>query len=286
MNINNMFNNGINPMGMNYDATAMNVKNIIQPYENKIKELEEIIRQKDFEIAVLKQKLNNSNNNMMNPMMMNMNLTMMNPVYMNNMNQIYNNNINQMNFNNKMMNPVYMNNMNQIYNNNINQMNFNNKREVTIWVALENNPAIKIQCFEDDKVSILRQKCNKIQGALSCDYELIDVNLTIKDVIEKYGDIFENKQTYFMNVIFKTTRGSRELLVLDENCPIGIAIIHYFFKCNLLRGISHTKQGKIRLFLHSTILRIEDNTPIKEIFKGCQNNTVLVHDDGNNLIGG
>ena len=45
--------------GMNMDSTAQNLKNIIQPYENKIKELEEIIRQKDFEIAVLKQKLNN-----------------------------------------------------------------------------------------------------------------------------------------------------------------------------------------------------------------------------------
>ena len=260
MNINNMFNNGMNPMGMNYDSTAMNVKNIIQPYENKIKELEEIIRQKDFEIAVLKQKLNNSNNNMMNPMMMNMNLTM--------------------------MNPVYMNNMNQIYNNNINQMNFNNKREVTIWVALENNPAIKIQCFEDDKVSILRQKCNKIQGALSCDYELIRVDLTIKDVLEKYGDILENKQTNFMNVIFKTTQGSTKTLILDENCPIGIAIIHYFIKCNFLRGILLTKLRKIRLLFDSTILRIEDNTPIKEIFKNCPKNPGVLVNDVDNLIGG
>ena len=183
---------------------------------------------------------------MMNPMMMNMNLTM--------------------------MNPVYMNNMNQIYNNNINQMNFNNKREVTIWVALENNPEIKIQCFEDDKVSILRQKCNKIQGELSCDYEAIHENLTIKDVLEKYGKILENKQTNFMNVIFKTTEGSTKALILDENCPIGIAIIHYFINSNFLRGILLTKLQKIRLLFDSTILRIEDNTPIKEIFKKCPKN--------------
>ena len=88
-----------------------------------------------------------------------------------------------------------------------------------------------------------------------------------------------------MNVIFKTTQGSTVTFVLDENCPIGIAIIHYFFKCNFPRGIWHTKQGKIRLFLHSTILRIEDNTPIKEIFKDCLNNPVLVQ-DGEGLIGG
>ena len=97
-----IFNNiGMNPMGMNFmqnnnngmyqigmnnqpnlmngmemDNIAQNIKNIIQPYENKIRELEEIIKQKDFEIIVLKQKLQNFNStfnyNNMNPMMMNM----------------------------------------------------------------------------------------------------------------------------------------------------------------------------------------------------------------------
>jgi len=74
--INNMYmdNNGVNNIGMNniganqinmnnnqsnlMDKNAIRIKNLIQPYENKIKELEEIIRQKDFEIAVLKDKLN------------------------------------------------------------------------------------------------------------------------------------------------------------------------------------------------------------------------------------
>ena len=37
----------------------MNIKNIVEPYEKRIKELEETIRSKDFEIAVLKQKLFN-----------------------------------------------------------------------------------------------------------------------------------------------------------------------------------------------------------------------------------
>ena len=42
----------------------MNVRNIIEPYEKRIKELEEALRAKDFEIAVLKQKLFNLNNNL------------------------------------------------------------------------------------------------------------------------------------------------------------------------------------------------------------------------------
>ena len=78
--MNNANNFGMNQMGMNnmmvnnnqqvlMDKTALNIKSIIEPYENKIRELEEIIKQKDFEITVLKQKLNNNfnkNNNLMN----------------------------------------------------------------------------------------------------------------------------------------------------------------------------------------------------------------------------
>ena len=64
---------GKNNQSILMDQTALNIKNIIQPYENKIRELEKIIMQKDFEITVLKQKLNKNSNNAnfmnMNPMM-------------------------------------------------------------------------------------------------------------------------------------------------------------------------------------------------------------------------
>ena len=64
MGMNPLLMNNMNNIGMNIqpnlmDNTALNIKNIIQPYENKIRVLEEIIKQKDFEIIVLKQKLNN-----------------------------------------------------------------------------------------------------------------------------------------------------------------------------------------------------------------------------------
>jgi len=100
MNMNPMMGN-INPMGMNnqlmtnfaMDDTALKIKAIIEPYEKKITELEQIIKQKDFQIVVLNQKLNefkksqinmnnNMNMNMMEPMMMNNN--MINPMMMNN----------------------------------------------------------------------------------------------------------------------------------------------------------------------------------------------------------
>ena len=138
-----MNNLGMNPMGMNpmqmnnmgmmgmnnqpnlMDQTALNIKSIIEPYENKIRELEEIIKQKDFEITVLKQKLNNnaSKNNLMN----------INPNPMMNINPMIN-----MNMNNPWMNPL-----------------FNNNRE-RIYVLLKSNINSTIECFKDDKASTLK----------------------------------------------------------------------------------------------------------------------------------
>ena len=135
MNMNPMMGN-INPMGMNnqlmtnfaMDDTALKIKAIIEPYEKKITELEQIIKQKDFQIVVLNQKLNeykksqinmsdNMNMNMMDPMMM-MNNNMINPMMMNN--NIINNNGNWKDFYNNFEN----NNMNMFIpdmnNNNIN----------------------------------------------------------------------------------------------------------------------------------------------------------------------
>ena len=86
--MNNMMNN-MNQMGMNnfpfnqmgMNPMMMNIQQNFMQYENKIKELKEIIKQKDFEIIALKQKLNNiSNPNVinMNPMMIGINQNQMN----------------------------------------------------------------------------------------------------------------------------------------------------------------------------------------------------------------
>ena len=86
-------------MGMNNQMVGMNnqmnddissrIKIIIEPYEKKIKDLEDQLRQKDFEIVVLKEKLfkaekNSLNDNFqgMNPFNMNMGMIppMINPI--------------------------------------------------------------------------------------------------------------------------------------------------------------------------------------------------------------
>ena len=107
MGMNNQMMGMNNPMmgmnnqmvGMNNQMVGMNnqmnddissrIKIIIEPYEKKIKDLEDQLRQKDFEIVVLKEKLfkaekNSLNDNFqgMNPFNMNMGMIppMINPI--------------------------------------------------------------------------------------------------------------------------------------------------------------------------------------------------------------
>ena len=114
--------------GIFMDENALRIKNIIKPYEEKIKQLEEILRKKEFEIIILKDKLKTYKKNMMNKM----NNNIMNPINNNNlMNSMDNNMMNSMNnnmmnpMNNNMMNPMNNNMMNSIYNNMMNPMDNN-----------------------------------------------------------------------------------------------------------------------------------------------------------------
>ena len=118
----NQMNMNMSQMGMNdtlmtnfaMDNTAMKIKAIIEPYEKKIIELEKTIRQKDFEILVLKEKLNTYKQSQMNNN---------NPMGMNMGNQMGNQMINQMG--NQMVNQMGMNMGNQMGMNMDNQMGMN-----------------------------------------------------------------------------------------------------------------------------------------------------------------
>ena len=67
MGINNNMGMNINMMDQTtnimMDDNALRIKNIIKPYEEKIKELEETIRKNYLKIAILNDKLNQNNNN-------------------------------------------------------------------------------------------------------------------------------------------------------------------------------------------------------------------------------
>ena len=125
----NQMNMNMNQIGMNntlmtnfaMDDTAMKIKAIIDPYETKIIELEKKIREKDFEILVLKEKLRTYKNSSMN---------MNNPMSMDNKNQMGVNMGNQMemNMNNNQMDMNMGNQMGMNMNNNQMGMNMNNNQ--------------------------------------------------------------------------------------------------------------------------------------------------------------
>ena len=241
--MNNMMFN-YNQMGMNFqqnqmngmmmDETTQNIRNIIQNYENKIRELEEIIKQKDYEIIFLKHKLNNniSNINNINPMMINMNMN---------------------------MNPsnLIMSNMNQLMR--------DKGKEIYLTIISENRSEL-IKCFEHDKASILKEKC-KFEGYLTFNYKEILSDFTIKE-----NGICDHSLIYvkhkFKNIIFKNSIGITKVFPLSEDCPIGIAFIHYFMRLgriNQFKTIFDGSKPELYFLYNYNILQIY-KTPIKEIF--------------------
>ena len=180
------------------DDTAMKIKAIIDPYEKKIIDLEKIIRQKDFEILVLKEKLNNyknsqmNNNNQigmgMNDNQMGMGMNNNSQIGMNNNpmdmgmnmgNQMGINMGNDMNMMNQnmmniqmppMMNPMVMNDKpmwmwhyNDLNNNqNLNDENNSSNKINIVFRRNDGNPPILVMCDYTEKISeVIKRYCIK-----------------------------------------------------------------------------------------------------------------------------
>ena len=248
--MNNMMNNinnqiGMNPMGImnefSMDETAQNVKFLIKPYEDKIRQLEEIIKQKDFEIAVLKQKLikNNSNNNLMN----------MNPINMN---------VNQINPMNMMVQNIPNNQPNQHIN--------DQGKEINLKIIKENKE-YHIKCYEGELASVLKSKCQIGRGSFNYKYKPLKSNLTLKENGLVDNSIIQFK-TKMMNLVFNGNNGKLNSVVLSYDCPLGIAIIYYIMEYESLSYlISLINDEDIIAFLFNDIkLKIKDNTPIGTFF--------------------
>ena len=277
MNMNNMMMNNMNPMGMNnlgmnpmgmniqpnlmneipMDETAQNIKSIIQPYENKIRELEEIIKQKDFEITVLKQKLKNVNksDNFMN----------MNQMNMMNMNM----NQNPMNLMNINPNP-----QNLMVNNNNYQL-IDKGKEINFKVEKEGE-IIEIICFEGDLASILKKK-NIGRGAFTYKYKPLQNHLSLKDNGISDNTIIHFKKS-MMNVVFKDNKGLTLSVVLTYDCPLGIALIYYImeFKDPSYIMSMINNEDKIVFLFEGKSLKINDKTDISKVFKNAPWPTVNV----------
>ena len=179
------------------DQTALNIKSIIEPYENKIRELEEIIKQKDFEITVLKQKLNNNfnkNNNLMN----------VNPMMNMNINPMMNMNINpMMNIYNPMENPF----------------SYEKEEEITIKIQ---NKITNITCLKNENFSnFMNHHIN-----LTYNYKLLSEEKTLEE-----NGIMNGSTIYITDPIYRPTfrasNGKKILIALDGDCPLEQVIKFY-----------------------------------------------------------
>jgi len=219
MNMQNMQNNQ-NIMNMQNMQNIPNVPNqfmnmnessiieLIKPYQEKIKKLEEEIREKDslitqlkFELFLVVNNMQNQMNMMMNPMnAMNNQFNQMN--MMNIPNNPLNNNIinnpmfqmcNQMNLNQNMMMPMM-----QMENGN--QNNYNKIKNFSIMVRIENTP-IEIQCQSKDTMESLIDKFCCKAVVKKEDYTYIIVKKSKKarmDLTVEENGIIDGDETIFV----------------------------------------------------------------------------------------
>ena len=242
MGINPMMGIGMNNMNqsnvmMNMDTTAQNIKNIIEPYENKIRQLEEIIKQKDFEIIVLKQKLNKINNN-----------------------QNYNM------FNVNMMNQVNM----------MNNLNQQSNKEIKVIVQSEDNKFDIVSCLENDTISNLRKKITFKGNFLTHNYKVIYDHSTLREAGITDGSLIRIKFP-LISIHFKTTTGRSTNVVLDPDCAINMAIVLYCMKFDQGQEIlKWIYRNEINCLFNARKIGINDKTPIKILFNPFTNPIVNI----------
>ena len=280
-----------------------------------------IIKQKDFEILVLKEKLNKYKNNQMN---MNMNN---NPMMMNNQNGMNNQiNINNMN----MMNPIMMNNKSNwmnFYNNNNNMMNLSipnlNINQNKLNPPL---PNMKVTfnyegedyyepCNFDEKTKIV---CGRFCKKLKINYKNYNFywnsKLISRDIVSQWtiaesgikndskifvkakskdNNFFGEEETdsdgececesggMLYSFFFKATSGQINTVIINPEHSIGTLLRKYLFKIGKSNEL--TKKNLVFIWNGSSKLKYNDKTKIKNFFQMDRNPTITVN---SNLVVG
>ena len=308
----------MNNMQNQSNSNDINIEEIIKPFKEKIRKLQDEISEKDSEIAQLKFKLmkydnaNKANNQFIN----NNNMGLVN-------NQMYPmaNNGNQMNMNminnpfNMMNNQFNMNNMMNNFQMN-NQMNQNQLiKYLTIKVKMENGKVIQVQCKSDGKMENLIKRF----GFKACidkveDYDFFIIKeeeVKLDSYIEQYGikqkdyilakkkldnnkedqSLNYKKETYFIkenprilgeqiDLYFEASTGLKVLIPIGLNNTIKDAYILY---CNKV-DISYSEIDQNIFFLYiGQKLRCEDNRTLGQI--GIRNKSSIIVFDQANIIG-
>ena len=292
MNINNPSNimgmnnqmNMMNQMGMvnqsnnlMNDETSSRLKKYIEPYENKIKDLEEEVRKKDFEILVLKEKLYQNNSLYQNAM---------------NMNKI---NMMGMGINSPMIN--------------INQMESQQLEDPDIITIIfrfsGQNPKIEPifkKCFSDDEFQAVKKKIQKqlnLDGSEKYIFNAKNINpkLTISEAgITNNANIFvlgakirnkisenfeENKISNKMYIVFTTTLGTSIGMNVSQDISVGSLLKKYFDRVNI--NFMEYKE-EISFLYNAMKLDVNDKTSLKDTFKNNMSPRIVVFDN-KNIIG-
>ena len=219
--------------------------------------------------------------NNINPMMNNINQNIMMNQMMNDMNQ--NNMINPMmnNMNQNMMLNPNMNNMNMMIGNM--QMN----KEINFIIISDNKIDI-VSCFENDNVNTLKYKLKELsnnEGVLIHNYQPLYGAKSLKDNGIVNGSIIYIKSNV-INIIFKAYNGISSSVVLDEDCPLHLAIIIYVCKSKIKNFIQKINKNTLKFIYNNIKLRLNDETPIKIILKSINGRPIVFVEDTENLIGG
>ena len=291
----------MNPYGMNFNNDiSARVKNIVEPYEKKIKDLEEQLRKKDFEIAVLKEKLHDSEEkNRINQMNMSMNMGMggMN-MGMGGMN---------MGMGGINMGMGDMNMGGEIFEPN------NEKKDYDIISVIFRfsgetgaNEPILLRCFIDDEFGFIQKKVLKklnVSGTIKFIFngKNANPNLTMAELgIENNANIFientkdskislkkeplKNSESGLKcNVTFKTSQGAVHLMILDPNISIGSAITKYLLKVGR-ENLINISDNKLMFLFNAKRYTTKDTISLKNLFKGNTQASIVVN-DVNNVIG-
>ena len=320
MNNNNQMNinSASSIQNQNMDNEALRIKKIIQPYEDKIKQLEGQIRQKDFEITCLKDKLDKNLQNNQNEQMVNMFSLIEQYSQMNQMMNQINSNMNQFNQMNNNMN--LMNQFNQM-NHNMNQQ-INEEKFLCLNFKKEEEYSVKVQCRSHDKIKdVLKKFCSKAAEDLNKFYFFYKGEKIINDelTLDEYGIndqneiiVVEKNDTKQINEILKKknssnskemiprtdkmisddilssenkkinlvfqTRGRKSFLTFYESIPVEQALKKY---CHCL-GLSETKMNHLRFLFNGNSLNINDKRSLGSIFGDGSIITVV---DSSGVIG-
>ena len=226
----------------------MQVKNLVEPYEKRIKELEEKIRTKDFEIAVLKQKL-----------------------------------FNILNKNQKEHKTFSNDNRENMIN--IKFKDFNNKETIIKCEEFcKTKTAFERYKYLNEFIGLEIRDVNlTCENNLLKSYLSLKENGLVDNSIIHVGQ----KNLMNLIFDRKGIKSSLIALTFDENISVGLAFIYYFLEMEdgdlLIDMITGKKFPTLIFLFNSQEYRINDKTPIKNHFKDGSKILVITTD---NIIGG